>query len=100
MGLLDLKYNIFILSFPDKYTLAIHPNNNTKMYMQYMQIMYTYITYYIGNNLNIIDLVIHLQSHCPCISQQFDLHVNATDISAHCDTMSQKRNLNPLCSFI
>ena len=36
---------------------------------QYMQIMYNYITYCIGNKLHIIYLVIHLQSHCSCISQ-------------------------------
>ena len=46
-----------------------------------MQILYDYIAYCIGNKLNIISFIIQ---------------VNATDISAHCDTMSQNRSLNTL----
>ena len=70
-----------------------------------MRIMYNNIAYGIDNKLNTIYLVIHLQSHCFCISHNLtctfaSTQVNATDIAAHCDTMSQKRNLNPLYWFI
>ena len=71
-----------------------------------MQLMYNYTTYCIGNKLHIMYLVIHLQSHCILVSHSnlactfASTQVNATDISAHCDTMSQKRDLNPLYSPI
>ena len=67
--------------------------------------MYHYITYRIGNKLisfillfiyNRTVLVSHSNLTCTFASTQ----VNATDISAHCDTMSQKRSLNPLFSSI
>ena len=41
-------------------------------------------------------LVSHSNLTCTFASTQ----VNATDISAHCDTMSQKRSLNPLYSSV
>ena len=61
-----------------------------------MQIMYNYTTYCIGNKLHISVLVSHSNLTCTFANTQ----VNATDISVHCDTMSQKRNLNPLYSPI
>ena len=68
-----------------------------------MQIMYNYITYCIGNILHIwlsiynrTVLVSYSNLTCTFASTQ----VNATDIAEHYDTMSQKRNLNPLYSSI
>ena len=63
------------------------------------------MTYCIGNKLisfillfiyNCTVLVSHSNLTCTFASTQ----VNATDISAHCDTMSQRRSLNPLYSSI
>ena len=70
-----------------------------------MQIMYNYIAYCIGNKLNIIFLlfiynrtVLVSYSNLTCMFAS--TQVNATDISAHCNTISQKRSLNPLYSSI
>ena len=63
-----------------------------------MQIMYNYIACCIGNKLNINRTVLVSHSNLTCTFAS--IQVNATDISAHCDTMSQKRNLNSLYSSI
>ena len=70
-----------------------------------MQIMNNYITYCIGNKLNIISFIIIynrtvLVSHSNLTCTFASTQANATDISAHCDTMSQKRSLNSLYSSI
>ena len=70
-----------------------------------MQIIYNYLAYCIGNKLNIIYFIIHLQSpvlvsHSNLTCTFASTPVNATDISVHCDTMSQKRSMNPLYSSI
>ena len=71
-----------------------------------MQIMYNYIAYCIGNKLNIIFFLLFIYNHTVLVSHSnftctfASTQVNATDISAHCDTMSQKRSLNPLYSSI
>ena len=71
-----------------------------------MQIIYNYISYCIGNKLNIISFIIHVEHRTVLVSHSnlactfASTQVNATDISAHCDTMSQKRSLNPLYTSI
>ena len=65
-----------------------------------MQIMYNYIAYCIGNKLNIIYFITVLISHSSLTCTFASTQVNATDISAHCDTMSQKRSLNHLYSSV
>ena len=70
-----------------------------------MQIMYNYIAYCIGNKLNIISFIINLHltvlvSHSNLTCTFASIQVNATDMSAHCDTMSQKPSLNPLYSSV
>ena len=66
-----------------------------------MQIMYHYITCCIGKNcISFIWLSIYnrtvLVSHSNLTCTFTSTQVNATDIAEHCDTMSQKRNLNSL----
>ena len=71
--------------------------------MQYMQIMYNYITVLATSRTSCIWLSIYnrtvLVSHSNLTCTFTSTQVNATDIAEHCDTMSQKHNLNPLYSL-